>query len=214
MENKKPEKENIIVNEEDIFETIEEIILDHEDVSDNTEYEQEIKDIDFIPPMEKEPKETEISEHIIPSETLETNPSEEFAKEYDKVFNDHVLEEQAKNIEKLKEKAQSIKIGKYITIIYDDKDKQKVLNSKLLSLTNTHITVSDENDINKLPKSIPFSNTIDVFEVKRVKKNKKRFSVFNLNKRVKEFFVGTEEERKEVLESKIKEKDLKEKLKK
>lgn len=113
----------------------------------------------------------------------------------------------------IRDKVKAIKIDKYINVIHNNKEKQTVTSGQLLSLTNTSVTISDESDFNRNPINIPFDQILDLYEVKKPKKNKDKFSIFKLNRSIKEFFIGTKEEREELLKQKLEEKELKEKLK-
>ncbi len=113
----------------------------------------------------------------------------------------------------IRDKLKEIKIDKYINVIHIKEGKQVVTAGQLLSLTNTSLTISDESDFNRIPINIPFDQILDLYEVKKAKKNKDKFSIFKLNKSIKEFFIGTKEEREAQLKQKLEEKELKEKLK-
>lgn len=113
----------------------------------------------------------------------------------------------------IRDKVNAIKIDKYINVIHIKEGKQVVTAGQLLSLTNTSVTISDESDFNRIPINIPFDQILDLYEVKKAKKNKDKFSIFKLNKSIKEFFTGTKEEREAQLKQKLEEKELKEKLK-
>jgi len=113
----------------------------------------------------------------------------------------------------IRDKVKAIKIDKYINVIHIKEGKQVVTAGQLLSLTNTSVTISDESDFNRMPINIPFDQILDLYEVKKAKKNKDKFSIFKLNKSIKEFFIGTKEEREALLKQKLEEKELKEKLK-
>lgn len=113
----------------------------------------------------------------------------------------------------IRDKVKAIKIDKYINVIHTNEGKQVVTAGQLLSLTNTSVTISDESDFNRIPINIPFDQILDLYEVKKAKKNKDKFSIFKLNKSIKEFFSGTKEEREALLKQKLEEKELKEKLK-
>lgn len=113
----------------------------------------------------------------------------------------------------IRDKVKAIKIDKYINVIHIKEGKQVVTAGQLLSLTNTSLTISDESDFNRMPINIPFDQILDLYEVKKAKKNKDKFSIFKLNRSIKEFFTGTKEERETLLKQKLEEKELKEKLK-
>lgn len=113
----------------------------------------------------------------------------------------------------IRNKLKAIKIDKYINVIHIKEGKQVVTAGQLLSLTNTSVTISDESDFNRIPINIPFDQILDLYEVKKAKKKKDKFSIFKLNKSIKEFFTGTKEEREALLKQKLEEKELKEKLK-
>lgn len=113
----------------------------------------------------------------------------------------------------IRDKVNAIKIDKYINVIHIKEGKQVVTAGQLLSLTNTSVTISDESDFNRIPINIPFDQILDLYEVKKAKKKKDKFSIFKLNKSIKEFFTGTKEEREALLKQKLEEKELKEKLK-
>lgn len=218
-----------------IFDYLEEELLEHlEDVTETDT--EEITDTELIPEVEEVP---EVDEHIIgvdeetePSKTSYTLQTQEHI-ETDLVQQDHTdidflpgMGERDHAIEEaifefkrdsectIVKKVNNIKVGKYVNVIYGTFDDQKVLVSKLLSTTDRGITVSNEKDINKVPISIPFESIIDIFEVSKANRDKEKFSVFKFKKKIKEFFIGTEEERKQIYEQKIKEKELKEELKK
>ena len=113
----------------------------------------------------------------------------------------------------IRDKVNAIKIDKYINVIHIKEGKQVVTAGQLLSLTNTSVTISDESDFNRIPINIPFDQILDLYEVKKAKKNKDKFSIYKMNKSIKEFFTGTKEEREAQLKQKLEEKELKEKLK-
>lgn len=113
----------------------------------------------------------------------------------------------------IRDKVNAIKIDKYINVIHIKEGKQVVTAGQLLSLTNTSVTISDESDFNRIPINIPFDQILDLYEVKKAKKKKDKFSIYKLNKSIKEFFTGTKEEREAQLKQKLEEKELKEKLK-
>lgn len=113
----------------------------------------------------------------------------------------------------IRDKVKAIKIDKYINVIHTKEGKQVVTAGQLLSLTNTSVTISDESDFNRIPINIPFDQILDLYEVKKAKKNKDKFSIFKMNRSIKEFFTGTKEEREALLKQKLEEKELKEKLK-
>lgn len=106
-----------------------------------------------------------------------------------------------------------LEIGKIVTVIYGDINNQKLINGRVLSLTDKVVTVSNENDPNKQPNVVQIDTIIDIFEVKRFKKEKEKFSLYKFGRQIGEFFSGTEEERTERLEQKIREKELKKRLK-
>ncbi len=114
----------------------------------------------------------------------------------------------------LKSKVESINIGKMVTIIYGDFDNQKVLKGRIVSMIDSAVTVIDQNEEVEDPIVVPYNKIIDIFEVKKFKKNKEPFSVFKLNKKVREFFTGTEEELEHAYKQKITVKKLREELKK
>ena len=113
----------------------------------------------------------------------------------------------------IRDKVKAIKIDKYINVIHTKEGKQVVTAGQLLSLTNTSVTISDESDFNRIPINISFDQILDLYEVKKAKKNKDKFSIYKMNKSIKEFFAGTKEEREAQLKQKLEEKELKEKLK-
>lgn len=113
----------------------------------------------------------------------------------------------------IRDKVNAIKIDKYINVIHIKEGKQVVTAGQLLSLTNTSVTISDESDFNRIPINIPFDQILDLYEVKKAKKKKDKFSIYKMNKSIKEFFTGTKEEREALLKQKLEEKELKEKLK-
>lgn len=119
----------------------------------------------------------------------------------------------ADNSTVIRDKVKAIKIDKYINVIHIKEGKQVVTAGQLLSLTNTSVTISDESDFNRIPINISFDQILDLYEVKKVKKNKDKFSIYKMNKLIKEFFTGTKEEREARLKQKLEEKELKEKLK-
>lgn len=122
-------------------------------------------------------------------------------------------EQIADNNTVIRDKVNAIKIEKYINVIHIKEGKQVVTAGQLLSITNTSVTISDESDFNRIPINIPFDQILDLYEVKKAKKKKDKFSIFKLKKSIKEFFTGTKEEREALLKQKLEEKELKEKLK-
>ena len=113
-----------------------------------------------------------------------------------------------------RKKAESIKMGRPITVIYGDFDNQKVLNGRIVSIIEKGITVIDEDLSIKDPVVIQFDKMIDIFEVKKFRKEKENFTIFKMNKKIREFFTGDEEELKHAYEQKITVKKLRDELKK
>jgi hypothetical protein len=114
----------------------------------------------------------------------------------------------------LKSKVDAISIGKMVTVIHGDFDNQKVLKGRIVSMIDSGVTVIDQDETVEDPVVVPYDRIIDIFEVKKFKKAKEPFSMFKLNKKVREFFTGTEEELKHAYEQKITVKKLRNELKK
>lgn len=117
-------------------------------------------------------------------------------------------------IDIIKKKVESISIGKNVTIIHGDFDNQKVLKGKLVSTIGKGLTVIDQNEAVKDPVVVQFDKIIDIFEVKKFKKEKEEFSIFKMNKKIREFFTGNDEEIQHAYEQKITVKKLRDELKK
>lgn len=117
-------------------------------------------------------------------------------------------------LETIKNKVNSINMGKLVTVIHGDMDNQKVLKGRIVSMIDNAITIIDRDPSVKDPVVVQYKKIIDIFEVKRFKKDKDAFSMFKLNKKVREFFTGTEEELEHAYKQKITVKKLRDELKK
>ena len=163
-------------------------------------------------PKEVAPKEkTYDTLHVDPSATTITkNLTEEVIPKIQKITDEF----REKNSTLVKKKIDSIRIGKLVTAIYGDFNTQKVLNGKVLSMIDSGVTIlSIDKDIVD-PVVVPFDMIIDIFEVKNFKKKKSEMSMFKINKAIREFFTGNEEELKHAYEQKISVKKLRQELKK
>jgi len=125
-----------------------------------------------------------------------------------------VIEIKETGIDAIKKKVDDVSVGKLVTIIHGDIDSQKVINGKIISILEGGITVIDQNDKLKDPVIIAYDSIIDIFGIKRLKKEKEVFSMFKLKRSISEFFRGSEEEIQHAYEQKITEKKYKEELKK
>lgn len=117
-------------------------------------------------------------------------------------------------LDMIKNKVQSIGTGKLVTVIYGDFENQKVLRGKIVSMTENGITVIDNDKTVKDPVLVQYKKIIDIFTVKKFKKEKEPFSMFKLNKAITEFFNGNEEELKHAYEQRITVKKLRDELRK
>ena len=173
-------------------------------------------------------KEADVPEEVIPEEVVpeekiyDTHSAKPSAIVDTKNLTEEVIpkiqkitdEFREKNSGILKKKINSIRIGKLVTIIYGDFNAQKVLNGKVMSMLDSGITIlSIDKDIVD-PVVVPFDMIIDIFEVKSFKKKKTEMSIFKINKAIREFFSGNEEELKHAYEQKISVKKLRQELRK
>jgi len=113
----------------------------------------------------------------------------------------------------IKKKIDSIEIGSLVTSIYGDFENQKVINGKVMSITNHGITIMSKNKDILDPVVIKFDDILDIFKVKKFKKRRMRMSMFKVKKALGEFLTGTEEEKKEAYKQKITVKELRKQLK-
>ena len=123
-------------------------------------------------------------------------------------------ENKVESVHFARRKAEAIKIGKPITVIYGSLDDQKVLNGRIVSVIDKGITIIDQNENIKDPVVILFDRIIDIYEVKKFRTEKEPFTIFKMNKKIREFFTGDEEELKHAYEQKITVKKLRDELKK
>jgi Tfp pilus assembly ATPase PilU len=113
----------------------------------------------------------------------------------------------------VKKKIENIQIGHLVTAIYGDFSNQKVINGKVVSVIDKGITILSIDKEMVDPVVVPFDTIIDIFEVKKFKKKKNDISMFKINKAIREFFSGNEEELKHAYEQKISVKKLRQELK-
>lgn len=118
------------------------------------------------------------------------------------------------NLSLIKKKVSSIRVGRLVTVIHGNIDTQKVLHGRVVSIIDDGVTILEQEENVKDPKVIHFDSIIDIFEVKKFKKDKESFSIFKMNKKIKEFFSGDEEELRHAYEQKITVKKLRDELKK
>lgn len=118
------------------------------------------------------------------------------------------------NTSLVKKKIDNIQVGRLVTVIHGDFNSQKVLNGKVVSTIDNGITILSTDKEIVDPVVVPFDTIVDIFEVKRFKKKKNDVSMFKINKAIREFFSGNEEELKHAYEQKITVKKLRQELKK
>jgi len=124
--------------------------------------------------------------------------------------------EKIPGVKEIKKRIKGIKIGNDVTILCGDLEKQNVRSGQIISIIEKGITIIDSVDNvdgELIPILIQYKDIIDIFETAKIRKQKEAFSLFKLNKKIYEFFNGSEEEIKHAYEQKISVKQLRDQLK-